>query len=70
MQGLYLPRIHGLISIGIPIIYLAGSSDRLRFMMRIPILVDRSPELSAELVESILTKEALAGTVLYHISWR
>ena len=40
-QGLYSLRRHRLISIGIPIINLRRSSDRLRFIMGIPIPVRR-----------------------------
>ena len=40
-QGLYSLRRHRLISIGIPIINLKRSSDRLRFIMGIPIPVRR-----------------------------
>ena len=41
IQGLYSLRRHRLISIGIPIINLRRSSDRLRFIMGIPIPVRR-----------------------------
>ena len=43
VQGLCSPRRHRVIGIGIPILNLRRSSDRLRFIMGVPIPVKHSP---------------------------